>query len=58
MVLLPNKQAMVLDYKTGNPEPKHQTQINQYAQVLSDMNYSVVRKTIVYIKETIEVVEV
>ena len=58
VVLLPNKQAMVLDYKTGNSESKHQTQINQYAQVLSDMNYSVVRKTIVYIKETIQVVEV
>lgn len=58
VVILPNQQAMILDYKTGNPETKHQTQINHYAEVLSSMNYLVIRKTIVYIKETIEVVEV
>lgn len=57
IVLLPNKKALLLDYKTGNPEAKHKTQINEYALVLNEMGYDVQQKILVYIGEDIDVVE-
>ena len=58
MVLLPNKTALLLDYKTGAPEKKHISQINDYAYVLQNMGYAVTQKVLVYIKASIEVVVV
>lgn len=39
-VMIDGQTATVVDYKTGRPKPEHETQIQQYGQLLSGMNYS------------------
>ncbi|WP_320813971.1 UvrD-helicase domain-containing protein [Flavobacterium sp.] len=55
-VVIFNNEAYLLDYKTGEKNQKHQNQINEYAFVLQEMDYKVVKKALVYIGEKIEVV--
>ena len=55
-VVVFNKEAYLLDYKTGEKNQKHQKQINEYAFVLQEMNYTIAKKVLVYIGEKIEVV--
>ena len=43
----------IIDYKTGTPLTSHQTQIDGYAQVLSEMGYEVGQKLLVYINEEV-----
>ncbi len=56
VVLKSNNQALILDYKTGEKHPKHTQQIENYALALEEMNFVVTQKTLVYINENIEVV--
>jgi ATP-dependent exoDNAse (exonuclease V) beta subunit len=55
-VVVFNNHAYLLDYKTGEKNQKHQNQINEYAFVLHEMNYTIAKKALVYIGEKIEVV--
>lgn len=57
LVILPNKEAIIIDYKTGAVEAKHKTQIQQYANVVAEMGYRVSKTLLVYIWETITIVE-
>ncbi|MBK0369777.1 UvrD-helicase domain-containing protein [Flavobacterium agrisoli] len=50
------KKAYVVDYKTGKPNPKYNTQLLEYADVIELMGFEVVEKALVYIGEDIEVV--
>lgn len=56
VVLKPNKEALLLDYKTGDKTVQNLAQINNYTAVLEEMGYQVSKKILVYIKDTIEVV--
>src|SRR5690554_1141194 len=56
IVIKPNNEAMILDYKTGSTLNKHKEQIESYASALEEMNLKVIQKTLVYIGENIEVV--
>jgi len=56
IVIKPNNQVMILDYKTGEKNQKHKDQIENYAQTLQEMDFKVTKKTLVYIGENIEVV--
>ncbi|MEZ4857426.1 MAG: UvrD-helicase domain-containing protein [Flavobacteriaceae bacterium] len=50
----PNQAITILDYKTGLENSSHVHQINNYAQVLSEMGFVIKEKLLVYIeKETI-----
>lgn len=55
-VVVSNNEVYLLDYKTGEKDQKHQNQINEYAFVLQEMNYTIAKKALVYIGEKIEVV--
>ena len=55
-VVVYDNDVYLLDYKTGEKNQKHQNQINEYAFVLQEMEYKVVKKALVYIGEKIEVV--
>jgi len=57
VVLKPNNQAIILDYKTGKKNEKHKIQIQNYTEALQEMNIEVIQKIVVYIGETIEVVD-
>lgn len=51
-----DKQCYILDYKTGEKEKKHELQLNDYSKVIESMGYKVVKKTLVYIGEQINVI--
>jgi ATP-dependent exoDNAse (exonuclease V) beta subunit len=58
MVIDLNQNVYLLDYKTGNPEPKHHQQINAYADALTASGYCVIEKKLVYLSDTLHVIAV
>jgi ATP-dependent exoDNAse (exonuclease V) beta subunit len=56
MVLTKNKDVLLLDYKTGTHNPKHQLQIENYQKAIELMGYKVKKKALIYIGEQIIVV--
>ena len=56
-LIFDNQNVTILDYKTGKADKKYHQQINQYAAVLSDLNYTVLKKILIYINEEIVVEE-
>ena len=55
-VVLKGNSAYLLDYKTGEKHHKHKVQIEEYELALREMNYSVAKKMLIYIGESIEIV--
>lgn len=55
-IVLSARTARLLDYKTGSQSPAHVRQIEQYATILSEMGYDVVKKALVYTGAQTEVV--
>lgn len=51
-------EAILIDYKTGDQKSLHKSQLNDYEFILNQMNLKVIHKILVYINDTIEVVEV
>ncbi|MFA7446248.1 MAG: UvrD-helicase domain-containing protein [Flavobacteriaceae bacterium] len=58
VVLKPQNQALLLDYKTGEKKEKHNLQLENYAFALEEMKLEVTQKKLIYIGEMVEVVEV
>ncbi|SHF78783.1 ATP-dependent exoDNAse (exonuclease V) beta subunit (contains helicase and exonuclease domains) [Flavobacterium fluvii] len=56
MVLAKNKEVFLLDYKTGTHNPKYQLQLENYQKAIELMGYKVVKKSLIYIGEQINVV--
>jgi ATP-dependent exoDNAse (exonuclease V) beta subunit len=54
-VILNNDHATIIDYKTGEPNPKYQQQLNTYAESFTAMGYVVDHKIIVYINSEIQI---
>ncbi|QQS29875.1 MAG: UvrD-helicase domain-containing protein [Sphingobacteriales bacterium] len=50
-VIVKNKEAIVIDYKTGTPHQKHHQQLKGYVQWLQDMGYTVTGQYLLYIFE-------
>ena len=57
-IVIINNKATIIDYKTGKADPKYYNQINNYAQVLEQLNFKIEKKLLVYINEEIIVEEV
>ena len=55
-VVVKGKQVFLLDYKTGEKHNKHKTQLEEYELALEEMKYEVVKKALIYIGESIEIV--
>ncbi|NHN27334.1 UvrD-helicase domain-containing protein [Flavobacterium jejuense] len=55
-ILIKDKKAFLLDYKTGEMLEKHKKQVLDYSMIIEEMNYEVVKKVLVYIGEKIEIV--
>jgi len=58
LVINTKNEAVIIDYKTGKPDKKYQQQLNHYARVVSQLEYKVIRKLLVYIGENITVEDV
>ncbi|PHQ56042.1 MAG: DNA helicase UvrD [Lutibacter sp.] len=57
-LILHGKNVTIIDYKTGVSDKKHHQQINNYAKVLENLDYSIEKKLLVYINNEIVVEEV
>jgi ATP-dependent exoDNAse (exonuclease V) beta subunit len=55
-VAIKGSTALLLDYKTGVHLPKYETQLASYQKALEEMGLQVTKKTLVYIGDTINVV--
>lgn len=51
-------QATLIDYKTGVKKNSHKIQITDYGSVIEAMGFEVIKKLIVYLNESIEIIEV
>lgn len=58
VVINPDNQAIILDYKTGLENKKHNQQLQVYQDLLENMGYTVKKKFLIYINEEIDVKEV
>lgn len=56
MVIANKNEMYLLDYKTGEIQTKYQQQLENYQNALEKMGFKVTRKALVYIGETINVV--
>jgi ATP-dependent exoDNAse (exonuclease V) beta subunit len=56
VVLTSNKEAYLLDYKTGAINSKYQQQIQEYQDAIEDLGYKVLKRALIYIGSEIEVV--
>jgi ATP-dependent exoDNAse (exonuclease V) beta subunit len=55
-VAIKGNTALLLDYKTGVHLPKYETKLKAYESALKEMGLSVIKKTLVYIGDTINIV--
>ncbi len=56
MVLTPDNEILLLDYKTGKHQEKYRFQLENYQNIIEEMNFKVTKKALVYIGKTIEVI--
>ena len=51
-------EVVIIDYKTGDQKTSHKSQLNSYSSILRTMGYDLRHKFLVYINESVEVIEV
>ena len=51
-------EVVIIDYKTGKSDKKYHHQLTNYATVIEQLGYKVIKKLLVYIGETIRIEEV
>lgn len=56
MILTAKNEMMLLDYKTGLHQPKYQQQLEEYQLAIEKMGYRVTKKALVYIGESINII--
>lgn len=57
-VVIKDRKAVVIDYKTGEKKPAYETQMLGYVNALIEMNYKVEAALLVYLKDETEVINV
>ena len=58
LVVNSNKEVVIIDYKTGEFNKKHEQQLQIYQDALVDMGFMVAKKILIYINDNIEIKEV
>ena len=58
VVISPNQETTILDYKTGMYNNKHEQQLYAYSDVINQMNQNVTKRILVYINDDLEIKEV
>ena len=56
MVLTKLNEIYLLDYKTGSHQTKYQLQLENYQKAIEKMGFKVTKKALVYIGDTLEIV--
>ncbi|WP_431132874.1 UvrD-helicase domain-containing protein [Psychroserpens mesophilus] len=57
IVINSKNEAVIIDYKTGLTNSKHQEQLYDYQLVMEDMNFKVIKKILIYINDEITIKE-
>ncbi len=57
LVLMHKKDAVIIDYKSGQELPKHLQQLESYEAILKVMNFQVIKKILIYINDGIAIKE-
>ncbi len=57
-IIFDNDNNIVIDFKTGAAEEKHQQQISNYAALLTDINKKPTEKFLLYLNENVKLVKV
>jgi ATP-dependent exoDNAse (exonuclease V) beta subunit len=55
MVVTPDNEVFLLDYKTGASNPKYKMQLENYQKAIEDMGYKVIQKALVYLTKEVKV---
>ena len=58
LIINEKNEVVIIDYKTGNPDTKHMLQLESYSNALQDMNFTITKKILIYINDTLEIKEV
>jgi ATP-dependent exoDNAse (exonuclease V) beta subunit len=58
LVINEKNEVVIIDYKTGNSDAKHELQLEGYSNALLDMNFTVTKKILIYVNDTLEIKEV
>ncbi len=58
LIIIKNKEAAIVDYKTGAPSPNHKEQIRRYTGALHGMGFSPVRGYLIYLNTKPEILRV
>lgn len=56
--ILPENEAVIMDYKTGIPLENHAYQIQEYAQLLSEMGIKIKYLFLIYINKEVTIIKV
>ncbi len=57
LVILKDKTAVIIDYKTGDFYDKHKLQLLNYAAIIEEMGYKVSKKLLVYTEASLQIHE-
>ena len=57
-VVTRGSEAVLIDFKTGKEDIKHADQLHDYSLLLQEMGYYPIRSLLVYLKETVKVLDV
>ncbi|MDO1502057.1 UvrD-helicase domain-containing protein [Winogradskyella maritima] len=55
-LVISSKEAVLIDYKTGQDKVEHKSQLDAYTTTIEKMGYSVKHKILVYVSDEIEIV--
>lgn len=55
LVINKKNEVVIIDYKTGLFNPKHQHQLQDYQDILEGMQFKVTQKILIYINDTISI---
>ncbi|MHC5202027.1 UvrD-helicase domain-containing protein [Myroides sp. LJL119] len=56
VVIKPNKECLILDYKTGKKQAKYEQQVLSYAYSLEQMGYRVIKKVLLYTGDDLNII--
>ncbi len=52
-LIINDEDIIIIDYKTGKAQEKHEKQLNRYANTLKQMDYKSIEKVLIYLDESV-----
>lgn len=58
LIIYPDREVVIIDYKTGKSSEDYHRQLERYAEVLQSLDYKAVKKILIYVNEEIRLEEI